>query len=144
MLNNLMSRLARFVTRATTAAPRAASGPRAGRQRRSRRVPVGLTARLNLHGAAPLLCVVLDASTTGVCLVTSEPIQPGTFCDIEIPFNNQRLKAGIRVQWLDGRPGQFKVGGSLLLGANSARSILQDFALYLSWRAAHQKAGQAA
>jgi len=97
------------------------------------RVHLGIQAVLRIHGEAPVSCVVVDASREGVRIATAEPVPLGTFADIEIPFNGQRLRAGLRVLWSDLNSGRFTLG-ACLLSERAGQSILNDFSRYLRWR----------
>lgn len=101
--------------------------------RTSPRVPLGIQAVLRMHGEAPVSCVVVDASREGVRISTAEPVPLGTFADIEIPFNGQRLRTGLRILWSDLNSGKFTLG-ACLLSERAGASIMNDFARYLRWR----------
>lgn len=97
------------------------------------RVALGIQAVLRMHGEAPVSCVVVDATCEGVRISTAEPVHPGTFADIEIPFNGQRMRAGLRVLWSDLNAGKFTLG-ACLLSERTGKSMLNDFSRYLRLR----------
>ncbi len=132
VLTSWVERMGTLVSRVLQADPDESSATPAptGEQRSQPRVPFRVRARIRLHDATTVWCEVMDATAEGVRLALSRPVLPGTFADVEIPFDGRRLCVGMRIQWVDGHGGQFNLGARLL-GRDGAEESLNAFQRFL-------------
>jgi len=68
-------------------------------KRVAKRIPFRVPVKFGVNGKCINTGIVIDVSSTGICIKTSNVFAPGTVVNIEILYNSKTLSGSGKVMW---------------------------------------------